>query len=84
MAQKVVVLAVLCAEVLERVKLHQLQSVSVLSRNLLPTLVPAQSEPDDCKAEHLDWTQLVRNAVTVNVPFSGLVGQSTGLLFAVV
>jgi len=64
----------LLTEVLEQVKLLQLQTVSN-SRNFLSALIPLPPLPDDSKVEHFDWTQLWHGGVTVNLPFTGSVGK---------
>ena len=62
------------SEVLEKVKLQQLQNVG-LSRHM-SALIPLLPEPDESKTEQVDWTQLLRSGIAVNLPFSVTVGES--------
>jgi len=60
--------------VLEQVKLCQLQNIG-LSRNM-SALIPLPPEPDDSKPEQFDqWSQLWRNGIALNLPFSVAVGE---------
>ena len=59
------------SDVLEQVKLSQLQNIS-LPRHV-SALIPLQSESDDSKSEHIDWSQLWRGGISL--PFSVTVGK---------
>lgn len=71
LAVMMIVICWLLSDVLEQVKMFQLQNVG-LPRHV-SALIPLQPDSDESKSEHIDWAQLWRGGIAL--PFSVTVGK---------